>query len=87
MKASKTIESSALEFRGNDKCSSLAASVNFVDLTGSEHVSQTNSAGTSLKEGCHINHSLLTLGTVIRKLRLATEDHGSILETFLNPEH
>jgi len=49
---------------------------NFVDLAGSERASQTNSAGTRLKEGCHINRSLLTLGTVIRKLRLAYEDGG-----------
>ncbi|KAE9606652.1 putative plus-end-directed kinesin ATPase [Lupinus albus] len=64
-----TIQSSALEFQGCDKSSSLVASVNFVDLAGSERVSQTNSAGTRLKEGSHINRSLLTLGTVIRKLR------------------
>ncbi|KAH1223987.1 Kinesin-like protein KIN-7G [Glycine max] len=64
-----TIESSAREFLGNDKSSSLSASVNFVDLAGSERASQTHSAGTRLKEGCHINRSLLTLGTVIRKLR------------------
>ena len=43
---------------------------NFVDLAGSERASQALSAGTRLKEGCHINRSLLTLGTVIRKLRL-----------------
>ena len=43
---------------------------NFVDLAGSERASQTLSAGARLKEGCHINRSLLTLGTVIRKLRL-----------------
>ncbi|CAN6539289.1 unnamed protein product [Malus baccata var. baccata] len=43
--------------------------LNFVDLAGSERVSQALSAGTRLKEGCHINRSLLTLGTVIRKLR------------------
>ena len=41
----------------------------FVDLAGSERASQTLSEGTRLKEGCHINRSLLTLGTVIRKLR------------------
>lgn len=41
----------------------------FIDLAGSECASQTLSAGTRLKEGCHINRSLLTLGTVIRKLR------------------
>lgn len=43
---------------------------NFVDLAGSERASQTLSAGARLKEGSHINRSLLTLGTVIRKLRL-----------------
>lgn len=45
---------------------------NFVDLAGSERASQTLSAGARLKEGCHINRSLLTLGTVIRKLRSVT---------------
>lgn len=42
---------------------------NFVDLAGSERVSPALSAGARLKEGCHINRSLLTLGGVIRKLR------------------
>ncbi|CAL0331056.1 unnamed protein product [Lupinus luteus] len=42
---------------------------NFVDLVGSERASQALSAGTRLREGSHINRSLLTLGTVIRKLR------------------
>lgn len=44
---------------------------NFVDLAGSERASQSLAAGARLKEGCHINRSLLTLGTVIRKLRFA----------------
>ncbi|PHT36108.1 hypothetical protein CQW23_23808 [Capsicum baccatum] len=44
--------------------------LNFIDLAGSERASQALSVGQRLKEGCHINHSLLTLGTVIRKLRL-----------------
>ncbi|KAK4262093.1 hypothetical protein QN277_027700 [Acacia crassicarpa] len=70
-----TIESSAREFLGNDKSSSLAASVNFIDLAGSERASQTLSAGTRLKEGCHINRSLLTLGTVIRKLSKGRNGH------------
>lgn len=55
---------------------------NFVDLAGSERASQTNSAGTRLKEGCHINRSLLTLGTVIRKLRLAYEDGAFMASVF-----
>ncbi|XP_022751442.1 kinesin-like protein KIN-7G isoform X2 [Durio zibethinus] len=70
-----TIESSAREFLGNDKSSTLAATVNFVDLAGSERASQTLSAGARLKEGCHINRSLLTLGTVIRKLSKGRNGH------------
>lgn len=70
-----TIESSAREFLGNDKSSTLTATVNFVDLAGSERASQTLSAGTRLKEGCHINRSLLTLGTVIRKLSKGKSGH------------
>ncbi|KAH6816620.1 ATP binding microtubule motor family protein [Perilla frutescens var. frutescens] len=64
-----TVESSSREFLGRENASSLAAAVNFVDLVGSERASQALSTGTRLKEGCHINRSLLTLGTVIRKLR------------------
>ncbi|KAL0926639.1 hypothetical protein M5K25_002877 [Dendrobium thyrsiflorum] len=61
-----TIESS---LRENSSCvKSFVANLNFVDLAGSERASQTNAEGTRLKEGCHINLSLLTLTTVIRKL-------------------
>ncbi|XP_027353683.1 kinesin-like protein KIN-7E isoform X2 [Abrus precatorius] len=63
-----TMESSAREFLGKGNSATLVASVNFVDLAGSERASQASSAGMRLKEGCHINRSLLTLGTVIRKL-------------------
>ncbi|CAL9766930.1 unnamed protein product [Musa acuminata subsp. burmannicoides] len=70
-----TIESSAREFLGKDNSSTLVASVNFVDLGGSERASQALSAGTRLKEGCHINRSLLTLGTVIRKLSKGRNGH------------
>ncbi|WRX19250.1 Kinesin motor domain - like 10 [Theobroma cacao] len=41
---------------------------NFVDLAGSERASQTHADGARLREGCHINLSLMTLTTVIRKL-------------------
>ncbi|THU44964.1 hypothetical protein C4D60_Mb02t12910 [Musa balbisiana] len=71
----ETIESSAREFLGKDNSSILVASVNFVDLGGSERASQALSAGTRLKEGCHINRSLLTLGTVIRKLSKGRNGH------------
>lgn len=70
-----TIESSAREFLGNDNSSTLSATVNFVDLAGSERASQSLSAGARLKEGCHINRSLLTLGTVIRKLSKGRNGH------------
>ncbi|XP_055804074.1 kinesin-like protein KIN-7F [Solanum dulcamara] len=70
-----TIESSAREYLGRDNSSSLSATVSFVDLAGSERASQSLSAGTRLKEGCHINRSLLTLGTVIRKLSKGRNGH------------
>ncbi|MCD7449421.1 hypothetical protein HAX54_052127 [Datura stramonium] len=54
----QTIESSAREYLGRDNSSSLSATVNFVDLAGSRRASQSLSAGTRLKESCHINHSL-----------------------------
>ncbi|RDX90579.1 Kinesin-like protein KIN-7E, partial [Mucuna pruriens] len=70
-----TMESSAREFLGKGNSATLVASVNFVDLAGSERASQVSSAGTRLKEGCHINRSLLTLGTVIRKLSKGRHGH------------
>ncbi|KAK6136692.1 hypothetical protein DH2020_029520 [Rehmannia glutinosa] len=71
----ETIESSAREFLGKGNSTTLAASVNFVDLAGSERASQALSVGQRLKEGCHINRSLLTLGTVIRKLSKGRHGH------------
>ncbi|KAL6982718.1 hypothetical protein U1Q18_016106 [Sarracenia purpurea var. burkii] len=69
------VESSARELIGIENSSTLTATVNFVDLAGSERASQTLSAGARLKEGCHINRSLLTLGTVIRKLSKGRNAH------------
>ncbi|KAI3820168.1 hypothetical protein L1987_14026 [Smallanthus sonchifolius] len=70
-----TIESSPGELSGIDSASILTATVNFIDLAGSERASQTLSAGKRLKEGGHINRSLLTLGTVIRKLSKEPNGH------------
>ncbi|OWM84067.1 hypothetical protein CDL15_Pgr009314 [Punica granatum] len=61
-----TIQSSLRENSGRMK--SFIASLNLVDLAGSERASQTNAGGIRLKEGSHINRSLLTLMNVIRKL-------------------
>ncbi|MFS7983668.1 putative plus-end-directed kinesin ATPase [Helianthus anomalus] len=71
----RTIESSLNEVSGVDSASILAATVNFADLSGSERALQTNSVGKRLKGGDHINCSLLTLGTVIRKLRKEPNGH------------
>lgn len=70
-----TIESSDREFLGKENSTTLAASVNFVDLAGSERASQALSSGARLKEGCHINRSLLTLSTVVRKLSKGRQGH------------
>ncbi|KAJ6409836.1 hypothetical protein OIU84_009342 [Salix udensis] len=70
-----TIESSAREFLGRENSTTLSATVNFVDLAGSERASQALATGARLKEGCHINRSLLTLGTVIRKLSNRRQGH------------
>ncbi|KAK1436519.1 hypothetical protein QVD17_02300 [Tagetes erecta] len=69
------VESSPSKFSGIDCASILTATVNFIDLAGSERASQTLSAGKRLKEGAHINRSLLTLGTVIRKLSKEPNGH------------
>ncbi|XP_010540004.1 PREDICTED: kinesin-like protein KIN-7A [Tarenaya hassleriana] len=61
-----TIQSTLRE--NSDCVRSYVASLNFVDLAGSERASQTQADGTRLREGCHINLSLMTLTTVIRKL-------------------
>ncbi|CAK9324175.1 unnamed protein product [Citrullus colocynthis] len=60
---------------GKDKSSSLTTTV--------ECASQSLSAGVPLKEGCHINPSLLTLGTVIRKLSKGRNGHISFRDSKL----
>ncbi|KAG2580521.1 hypothetical protein PVAP13_6NG351900 [Panicum virgatum] len=70
-----TIESSARQYLGRGNSSTLVACVNFVDLAGSERASQTASAGMRLKEGSHINRSLLTLGKVVRQLSKGRNGH------------
>lgn len=63
-----TVESYPRDIPNGGLVKSLVANLNLVDLAGSERASQTQSEGTRLKEGCHINRSLLTLTTIIRKL-------------------
>ncbi|KAG1326558.1 kinesin-like protein KIN-7I [Cocos nucifera] len=60
-----------------DSCDAVRVSVlNLVDLAGSERAAKTGAEGVRLKEGSHINKSLLTLGTVIKKLSEGTESQG-----------
>ncbi|MED6194466.1 hypothetical protein PIB30_028878 [Stylosanthes scabra] len=70
-----TVQSTPTNFAGPSRSGTLIASVNFVDLAGSERACQALSAGTRLREGSHINRSLLTLGTVIRKLSKERNGH------------
>jgi centromeric protein E len=56
--AGKTSEESAVQ----------VSNLNLVDLAGSERADQTKAEGDRLKEGGHINKSLLALGNVIRVL-------------------
>ncbi|KAJ7357839.1 hypothetical protein OS493_022657 [Desmophyllum pertusum] len=51
-----------------NKAAVRVAHLNLVDLAGSENCAQTGARGQRLKEGGHINKSLLALGTVIAKL-------------------
>ncbi len=57
---------------------------NFVDLAGSERASQTHADGARLKEGAHINRSLLTLSTCIRKLRFESSNSINVLMLVLD---
>jgi centromeric protein E len=71
---SHTIFRIAIESRSNAKNGDSdigavkVANLNLVDLAGSERVGHTGAEGLRLKEGGHINKSLLALSTVIGKL-------------------
>ncbi|CAN6576887.1 unnamed protein product [Malus baccata var. baccata] len=60
-----------------NSCDVVRVSVqNLVDLAGSERAAKTVAEGVRLKEGSHINKSLMTLGTVIKKLSEGAEIQG-----------
>eukprot|EP00899_Mesostigma_viride_P025541 jgi/Mesvir1/6171/Mv00864-RA.2 len=52
------------------------STLNLVDLAGSERISKTGAEGLRMKEGAHINKSLMYLGQVIKKLAEGVEKHG-----------
>eukprot|EP00187_Rhodella_violacea_P001094 CAMPEP_0174886202 /NCGR_PEP_ID=MMETSP0167-20121228/1460_1 /TAXON_ID=38298 /ORGANISM="Rhodella maculata, Strain CCMP736" /LENGTH=976 /DNA_ID=CAMNT_0016122105 /DNA_START=26 /DNA_END=2956 /DNA_ORIENTATION=- len=63
------------EHAAEDGVSVRASALSLVDLAGSERVASTGAEGVRLKEGGHINKSLLTLGTVINKLSEGSTGH------------
>ncbi|KAL9256574.1 Kinesin-like protein, partial [Drosera capensis] len=59
-----------------NSCDAVRVSIlNLVDLAGSERASKTGAEGVRLKEGSHINKSLMTLGSVIKKLSEGAESN------------
>uniref|UniRef100_A0A0E0ESB6 Kinesin motor domain-containing protein n=1 Tax=Oryza meridionalis TaxID=40149 RepID=A0A0E0ESB6_9ORYZ len=65
------------ESEAGELCDAVRISVlNLVDLAGSERAAKTGAEGVRLKEGSHINKSLMTLGTVIKKLSEGIEGQG-----------
>ncbi|PIN11610.1 Kinesin-like protein [Handroanthus impetiginosus] len=84
---SHTIFRMVIESKGKDNNSSSCSSsddairvsvLNLVDLAGSERVAKTGAGGVRLKEGKHINKSLLILGNVINKLSEGGKQRGHI---------
>jgi centromeric protein E len=57
--------------------------LNLVDLAGSERAAQTGAEGERLKEGGHINKSLLTLQRVIAALSEGQASHVPFRESKL----
>ncbi|KAI9597247.1 kinesin motor domain-containing protein, partial [Syncephalis fuscata] len=62
------IESRAHQSNTSKPKATRISCLNLVDLAGSERVGSTKAEGLRLKEGAHINKSLLALGSVIARL-------------------
>ncbi|XP_057652749.1 kinesin-like protein KIF16B isoform X2 [Diorhabda carinulata] len=64
--------------------SETVSKIHLVDLAGSERADATGATGQRLKEGAHINKSLVTLGSVISALaELSAEQNGHKKATFI----
>lgn len=57
--------------------SETVSKIHLVDLAGSERANATGATGQRLKEGAHINKSLVTLGSVISSLAELSNPNGS----------
>ncbi|XP_044510495.1 kinesin-like protein KIN-7N isoform X2 [Mangifera indica] len=80
---SHTIFRMVIESKGRDTHDSSTDAIrvsvlNLVDLAGSERIAKTGADGVRLKEGKHINKSLMTLGNVINKLSDGAKQRGHI---------
>ncbi|XP_019174156.1 PREDICTED: kinesin-like protein KIN-7N isoform X1 [Ipomoea nil] len=77
---SHTIFRMVIESKGKDSSDdAIRVSVlNLVDLAGSERIAKTGAGGVRLKEGKHINKSLMILGNVINKLSEGAKQRGHI---------
>ncbi|XP_011639230.1 kinesin-like protein Klp98A isoform X2 [Pogonomyrmex barbatus] len=64
--------------------SETVSKVHLVDLAGSERANATGATGQRLKEGAHINKSLVTLGTVISTLSELSSASGDTSATKRN---
>lgn len=60
---------------GDAESPTVVSMLNLVDLAGSERAEATGATGNRLKEGSHINKSLLSLSLVINKLSEGQEQH------------
>lgn len=60
---------------------------NLVDLAGSERIAKTGAGGVRLKEGKHINKSLMILGNVINKLSESGRQRYFNFHVFNYPLH
>lgn len=61
----------------NNIPSETVSKIHLVDLAGSERANSTGATGQRLKEGAHINKSLVTLGSVISSLAEMANPTGS----------
>ncbi|XP_067617469.1 kinesin-like protein Klp98A isoform X2 [Eurosta solidaginis] len=65
----------------NDMPSETVSKIHLVDLAGSERANATGATGQRLKEGAHINKSLVTLGSVISALAEQTSTTSTYTPT------
>lgn len=59
----------------DEESATVVSMLNLVDLAGSERADATGATGNRLKEGSHINKSLLALSLVINKLSEGQEQY------------